>query len=73
MSYSGIITSYSTHIQGYGLLETFWQKVKVFLVPFKVLQCLCHICIRRDLADITDDLWPAGEVAEAKEDMALDV
>lgn len=54
-------------------LETFWRKIKVFLVPFKVLQCLCHICTTRHLADITKDLCPAGEVAGAKEYMALDV
>ncbi|KAK4826534.1 hypothetical protein QYF61_010031 [Mycteria americana] len=38
-----------------------------------VLQRLCHVCTTRDLADITKDLCPDGEVAGAKEYMALDI
>lgn len=73
LSHNSITTIYSTYIQGYGLLEAFWQKIKLFLVPFKVLQCLCHVCTTGHLADLTKDLYPAEEVAEAKQYMALDV
>lgn len=58
-------TIYSTYMQGYGLLETFWQKINVFFVPFRVLQCLCHICTTRHVADKTKDLCPT-EVAGAR-------
>lgn len=73
LAHNRIITIYPTYIQSYGLLETFWQKIKVFLLPFKVLHCLCHICTTRHLADTIKDLCPAGEVAGAKEYMALEI
>lgn len=60
------------YYQVYGLLETFWHKIKVFLVPFKVSRSLCHICTTRHLADRTKDLCPA-EVAGAREYVALGV
>lgn len=53
--------------------ERFWEEIKLYLLSFKVLRCLCCIHTARHLADMTKDSCLVGGVAGARENVTLDV